>query len=128
VYVSFSTDSDTQNNIMAYLAANILQQTAATNYSLLGAPGTLHQLSYGELVPLAQAIKAVFLGRVRQEIDFISTGSVDVYFGPQAPAAKEANWVQTVRGKGWFTILRLYGPLESWFEKSWRPGEFEPIT
>jgi hypothetical protein len=35
-----------------------------------------------------------------------------VYFGPKAPAGKEANWVQTIPGKAWFTILRLYGPLE----------------
>jgi hypothetical protein len=54
-------------------------------------------------------------------------GSVDVYFGPMAPAGKEANWVQTVPGKGWNTLLRLYGPLESWFDKTWRPGEIEPV-
>jgi hypothetical protein len=52
-------------------------------------------------------------------------GSVDVYFGPKAPAGKEKNWVQTVPGKGWNTILRLYGPLEPWFAKTWRPGEIE---
>jgi hypothetical protein len=53
-------------------------------------------------------------------------GSVDVYFGPSAPAAKAANWVQTIPGKGWNTILRLYGPLEPWFNKTWRPGEIVP--
>ena len=53
-------------------------------------------------------------------------GSVDIYFGPRAPAGKEKNWVQTVPGKGWNTILRLYGPLESWFAKTWRPGEITP--
>ncbi len=53
-------------------------------------------------------------------------GSVDVYFGPQAPAGKESNWVQTLPGTGWNTILRLYGPLEPWFSKTWRPGEIEP--
>ncbi|MCX7099168.1 MAG: DUF1254 domain-containing protein [Methylococcales bacterium] len=52
-------------------------------------------------------------------------GSVDVYFGPKAPAGKEGNWVQTIHGKGWFMILRLYGPLEPWFDKTWRPGEIE---
>jgi len=52
-------------------------------------------------------------------------GSVDVYFGPKAPKGKESNWIQTVPGKGWFTILRLYGPLEPWFDKTWRPGEIE---
>jgi hypothetical protein len=52
-------------------------------------------------------------------------GSVDLYFGPKAPAGKEKNWTQTIPGKGWWTLLRLYGPLEPWFDKSWRPGEFE---
>jgi hypothetical protein len=52
-------------------------------------------------------------------------GSVDVCFGPTAPAGKEKNWVQTVPGQGWNTILRLYGPLEPWFNKTWRPGEIE---
>jgi hypothetical protein len=54
-------------------------------------------------------------------------GSVDVYFGPRAPAGKERNWAQTVPGKGWNVLLRLYGPLEPWFNKTWRPGEIEPI-
>jgi hypothetical protein len=52
-------------------------------------------------------------------------GSVDVYFGPQAPAGMQNNWVQTIPSKGWFMILRLYGPLEAWFNKTWRPGEIE---
>jgi hypothetical protein len=48
-------------------------------------------------------------------------GSVDVYFGPKAPPGEENNWVQTIPGKGWFTLLRLYGPLEPWFKQTWRP-------
>jgi hypothetical protein len=54
-------------------------------------------------------------------------GSVDVYFGPKAPAGKENNWIQTIPGKGWFMILRLYGPLEPWFDKKWKPGEIELV-
>jgi hypothetical protein len=53
--------------------------------------------------------------------------SVDVYFGPKPPAGKEPNWIESVPGKGWFTILRLYGPLEPWFDKTWRPGEIELV-
>jgi hypothetical protein len=54
-------------------------------------------------------------------------GSVDLYFGPRAPAGKEANWIASVPGKGWFAIFRLYGPLEPWFNKTWRPGEIEEV-
>jgi hypothetical protein len=45
-------------------------------------------------------------------------GSVDLYFGPTAPAGKEKNWVQTIPGKSWLTIFRLCGPLAPWFDKS----------
>jgi hypothetical protein len=54
-------------------------------------------------------------------------GSATVYFGPKAPAGQEGNWVQTMPGKGYNAILRLYGPLEPWFEKSWMPGDFESV-
>ena len=55
-------------------------------------------------------------------------GSTTVVFSPQQPAGvKRGNWIQTVPGKGWFTILRLYGPLEPFFTKSWRPGEIELV-
>jgi hypothetical protein len=53
-------------------------------------------------------------------------GSTTVYFGPAQPAGvKRGNWIQTMPGKGWFTILRLYSPLPSFFDRSWRPGEIE---
>jgi len=55
-------------------------------------------------------------------------GSVDVYFGPKAPAGKEPNWIQTIPGQSWFMILRLYGPLQPWFDKTWQPGEIEPVS
>ncbi len=54
-------------------------------------------------------------------------GSFDIYFAPEAPEGKESNWVQTVPGKGWNTIFRLYGPLESWFDQTWRPGDIELV-
>ena len=55
-------------------------------------------------------------------------GSVDVEFGPTPPeAGREANWLQTMPQKGWSTILRLYGPLQPFFDGSWRPSEIEPV-
>ena len=52
-------------------------------------------------------------------------GSTTLWFGAEAPEGKESNWIQTVPGKAWFICLRLYGPLEPWFDKTWRPGEIE---
>ena len=54
-------------------------------------------------------------------------GSYDIYFGPEAPEGFENNWLATVPGKGWFVALRIYGPLEPWIEKTWRPGEIELV-
>ena len=55
-------------------------------------------------------------------------GSYTVYFGPKAPEGKEGNWVQTIPGKGYCVLMRLYGPLEPWFDKTWKPGDFIPIN
>ena len=54
-------------------------------------------------------------------------GSVDIWFGPKAPAGTENNWIKTIPGKGWFAIMRLYGPQETWINGTWRPGEIELI-
>jgi hypothetical protein len=55
-------------------------------------------------------------------------GSTTVYFGPTQPTGvKRGNWVQTTPGKGWWTILRLYSPLEPFFTKTWRPSEIELV-
>lgn len=63
----------------------------------------------------------------RDDLRVNDDGSVDIHFGPEPPAGYEDNWIQTVPGKGWFVLLRLYGPLEPWFEQTWRPGDIEPI-
>ena len=54
-------------------------------------------------------------------------GSVTVWFAPRPPAGEEQNWVQTIPGKGWNVLLRLHGPLEPWFDKSWKPGDVELV-
>lgn len=62
-----------------------------------------------------------------KELKVDADGSATVYFGPTAPEGQEANWVQTMPGKGFNVLFRLYGPLEPWFDKSWKPGDFEPV-
>ena len=41
--------------------------------------------------------------------------------GPPHRSGPDVNWLQTIPGKSWFPILRLYGPLEPWFDQTWRP-------
>ena len=40
-------------------------------------------------------------------------GDLIINFGPAAPDGHDGNWIQTRAGKGWFPILRIYGPLEA---------------
>jgi hypothetical protein len=55
-------------------------------------------------------------------------GSVDIYFGPKAPAGKEANWVPT-DPKGQFEVLfRLYGPERAYADKTWKLPDIERIA
>jgi len=59
---------------------------------------------------------------------FNDDGSVDVCFGPEYIKGKESNCVKTIPGQRWYMILRLYYPIEPWFDKRWRPGEIEELT
>jgi hypothetical protein len=54
-------------------------------------------------------------------------GSTDLFLGPKAPEGKERNWLATVPGRGYFAILRLYGPTEAALMKAWKPGDFESV-
>lgn len=55
-------------------------------------------------------------------------GSWDIYFGPQPPEGFENNWIQSIPGKGWNTIFRLYGPLDPWFDGEWYPSDAIPVN
>ena len=57
-----------------------------------------------------------------------SDGTTTDYFAPSQPKdVARGNWIQTDPAKGWFTILRLYSPLPSFFDRSWRPSEIELV-
>ena len=55
-------------------------------------------------------------------------GSYDIYFGPVAPKGQKNNWIQSVTGKSWSVIFRLYGPLDAWYDRVWRLGEIELVN
>ena len=50
-------------------------------------------------------------------------GSTTLYIGPQAPEGQEANWLATAPDRGFFAILRLYGPSEPAIDGTWKPGD-----
>ena len=68
------------------------------------------------------------LGSQSGTVETNPDGSTDIYFGSDSCRAERSpNWLQTVPGKGWWTILRLYNPLQPFFDKSWRPSEIELV-
>ncbi len=63
----------------------------------------------------------------RMKLATNADGSIDLYFGPNAPQGHEQNWLKTVPGQGWFAYLRLYGPQQAFFDKTWRLADFQPL-
>ena len=82
-------------------------------------PQTRSELQTGQAFPSRD--------NTRDPLAANADGSITFTFGPTAPDDQAGNWIQTVPGKKWFTILRLYGPLEPWFDKTWVPGDIEPL-
>jgi hypothetical protein len=53
-------------------------------------------------------------------------GSVDLYFGPQPPASREPNWIQTAN-HDFFLIFRFYGPEKAVFDRSFKLSDVERV-
>jgi hypothetical protein len=54
-------------------------------------------------------------------------GSVDLYVGPNAPAGLESNWIPTM-SKEPYIWLRLYGPEEAFWNKTFKMPDIEPTN
>jgi hypothetical protein len=81
-------------------------------------PATRSQLQTGQQFPM---IGSQDLPGTNQD------GSIDIYFGPEAPEGKEKFWLETVPGKGWFVVVRFYGPLKAYNDKKWKPDDIELV-
>lgn len=64
---------------------------------------------------------------LNQSVKKNADGSITIHFAPQAPKGAEGNWVQTREGKGYNVIFRIYGPEQTWFDKTWKPSDFELV-
>ena len=95
--------------LAAVSAAPVNAQTAAPSSAEL-AERTAHR----------RAVKAAIWG--------MPAVNYDLYFGPAAPEGQAARWIKTTRGKGWFAYIRIYGPEQAAFDRSWKPGDFEEIA
>jgi hypothetical protein len=120
-YMIAFTDSDGTSlsggsNYRLHLPPNI---PAANFWSL-----TLYEAENASGLANSQAFPSLGLrDKPAQNAD----GSTDLYLGPSAPQGKQANWLATVPGKGYFAILRLYGPTEAAIDKTWKPSDIEKV-
>jgi hypothetical protein len=86
---------------------------------------TIYDPQTRSMLQTSQAFPTV--GSQTKGIKMNEDGSTDIYLSPKAPEGYENNWLETVPGKSWFVILRMYGPLKPWLDQTWRPGEIESV-
>jgi hypothetical protein len=96
----------------------------AENYSQLD---ERLQYTYGAiyLSPALGVMKAGPGGNYKDELKKNADGSFDMYFGPAAPAGQESNWIETVPGRGFYVMFRLYSPTEPLFDGTWALPDVE---
>jgi hypothetical protein len=70
---------------------------------------------------LPRIILSIVPADLASRMDLITNkdGSADIYMGPEAPERKESNWIPTVKGKAWFSYIRLYSPMQAILDRSW---------
>jgi hypothetical protein len=69
----------------------------------------------------------VALGSVSPSVQKNEDGTTDIYFGPEAPAGHESNWLETPAGNGWWPWFRFFGPEDPLFEKTWSLPDIEKL-
>ncbi|WP_436778191.1 DUF1254 domain-containing protein [Yinghuangia sp. YIM S09857] len=57
------------------------------------------------------------------DITFNQDGSFTIHVGPERPEGA-GNWIRTVPGRGWFALIRWYGPEQAFFDRKYKPGDF----
>lgn len=60
------------------------------------------------------------------DLAYNDDGSVTFHIGPE-PSADAQNWLKTVPGRGWFSLIRWYGPTQEFFDRKYKPGDFVKI-
>ena len=51
-------------------------------------------------------------------------GSIDLYFGPTKPkGVAETNYIKTIEGRAFITVIRLYGAGIEFFDQTWKPDD-----
>jgi hypothetical protein len=80
-----------------------------------------------ETAALFRESTRVALGSKDPSLKKNADGSVDIYFGPKAPAGQESNWLYTPTGKGWWPWFRFFGPEQALWDKVWKLPDIEAV-
>ena len=111
---AFAPDSATQNMLTA--AAGEARVLLDQRYEPAGRRSSRYdRLTHALVRNMPRASRASNAADVQRNSD----GSIDVYFGPKAPAGKETNWVPTDPQRGFELLFRIYGPKKEFFDKAW---------
>ena len=72
--------------------------------------------------------KAAGLDSNSPDVKANADGSYTIYFSPEAPKDKRGELEsRPCRARAGILSCGLYGPLQPWFDKTWKPGDFERV-
>jgi PAS domain-containing protein len=98
------------------------------NDESLDFPATALDSPAGPVLPVSRSGSIDFVNhQAEQGLGYRADELIGQAVEVLVPEGMESNWIQTVPGKGWFVILRMYGPLRPWLEQTWRPSEVELV-
>ena len=122
VLIETSAGPDGEGHIATFTTAASKAEMTPVYQSTIGSCNENGRTSGGEVDTYTTVT-----GGLRVRVDY-QDGSVTITLSPEPPPAGKKNWIRTVPGKGWFTIFRLYGPTEGYFDHSWKPTDITPTS
>ena len=117
VYMQFAETISRRSTCTRLSVGTVITTTDYRKVLAVGYNGNASGLDNGQPLPSINS-----MDRPRANAD----GSIDIYFGPERYQDAE-NWLRTVPGKSWFTILRLYGPDKPYFDNTWKPDDIVKV-
>src|SRR5258708_16417727 len=134
---AFSCLPRSSAKVAFYLGANFDgsgQPLRGENTYRLHVPANVPVSQFWSVTVYNSDTAALFLNLTRPTLDSLDKGmlkhddgSLDIYFGPKAPAGLESNWIYTPAEKSWFPWFRFYGPEKPLFDKSWKMPDIEMV-
>jgi hypothetical protein len=80
-----------------------------------------------ETASYVRNVKKSSIDSIMKEVKQNADGSVDIYFGPNAPKGKEGNWLPTDPKRRFFMLARFYGPKPELYDGNFQLNNMELI-